>query len=276
MNIGANDEPFHLRPMDPQSRPTKQEAIDTIALMKTPSDWQNLVPFMFGLNMSHRFIKPDRWEWVIRHANNQADALGVIVECAKQAEITGFRLNNAAVVQRLFFELHRKAQRGGFQEPALGKALRLANQILTLMEAPEHIEHNLQLDPKRKPIVVGVLLELNAARALNEFGGKDEGGHVMAYALRLLGTWPNHPFNRETKKWADVDQQLLENVPIYNGLRLALQFREITQDKKILSLLKNHLNMMDMWIKKHKSAADEKVQQQLTQGLEQAQLLYKS
>ena len=81
VNIGENDEPFQLRPMDPQSRPTKQEAVDAIALMKTSKDWQNLVPFLTGLRMSHRFLKPDRWEWIIRRANN-ADALGVVLECA--------------------------------------------------------------------------------------------------------------------------------------------------------------------------------------------------
>lgn len=273
VNIGENDEPFQLRPMDPQSRPTKQEAVDAIALMKTSKDWQNLVPFLTGLRMSHRFLKPDRWEWIIRRANN-ADALGVVLECAKQSRNTGLRFNNAGVVQRFFFELHRKAQRAEFQDPAITKALGQANQALALMETPEHIEHNMQLDPKRKPAVVGVLLELHAAHALNVLGGKDEGGHVRKFVLRLLGTWANGDFNRDTSTWAKVDGQLQENTPIYNGLRMAAQLPEVAGDKTINPLLRERLNQMTMVIAKHKKMAPENVRKQPTQGLEQAQLLH--
>lgn len=279
VTIGENDEPFLLRPMDPTMRPANKEAIDTIALMKTPKDFQNLVPFLTGLRMSHRHIKRGRWEWVIRRAN-QADALGVILECAKQADKTGLYLNRTALVQRLFFELHRKAQRGDFQDPALSKALRLANQAVTLMESPEHTQLDPEEDPKRKPFVVGVLLELHAARALNLLEGKDEGGSVRTYAMRLLGTWSNGNFKRSAKTWPEVDMRLQEIVPVYNGLKLALQVPEIAVDKSLHSDLRVRMNDLNMSIATSKKVAPENVKQRLEQqptaGYEQAVLLHEA
>ncbi|KAI9930072.1 hypothetical protein ASPWEDRAFT_147632 [Aspergillus wentii DTO 134E9] len=271
--IGENDEPFTLRPMDPQSRPTNRDMVDTISLMKTPQDWQNILPFLAGLRMSHRVLKSDRWEWLVRKAG-QADALGVLLECAKRSDITGFRLNHAGIVQSFFFELHRKAQRGEFKDPAVTKALSLAKQAIILMETPEHIERDVKLDPKRKPYVIGTLLELSAARAVNELGGNDEGGHVRAYAQRLLATWSLGNFSRDAKTWVNADQMLQENIPIYNGMKLALQVKEVSQDKTISSGLKTRINGLNMAITSHKEMAPEKVMQQPSRGYEQSLLLH--
>ncbi|KAF9891262.1 hypothetical protein FE257_004826 [Aspergillus nanangensis] len=273
VSIGEDEEPFLLRPMDPQSRPTIKEAWDTIALMKTTKDWQNLIPFLSGLRMSHRLVKSDRWQWLMRRAGH-ADALGIMLECAKQPERTGLRFRNVDIVQRYFFELHRKAQQADFQDPAVSKTLGLAKQAVTLMESPEHQEHNLELDPKRRPFVVGTLLELSAARALNVFGGKDETGDVRLYAGRLLGTWGAGTFDSEAKDWVNIDRMLQENVPIYNGMKLALQVNGISNDKTIAPALKTRVNELGMLITNQKKAASENVKQQPTLGLEQSQLLH--
>ncbi|KAB8228622.1 uncharacterized protein BDW43DRAFT_211936 [Aspergillus alliaceus] len=271
--IGENDEQFLLRPMDPQSRPTKKEIVDVLSLMKTTKDWQNLVPFLSGLRMSHRVIKSDRLQWLVRRAG-QADALGMILEAAKQSERTGFHLRDQDLVQRIFFELHCKAQRGEFKDPDVSKALSLAKQFASLMEAPEHIEHNLELDPKRKPFVIGTLLELSAARAISELGGNDDGGYVRAYAQRLLGSWPLGNFRRDAQDWREVDHMLQENVPIYNGMKLALKVNGISNDKSVAPGLKTRVNELGTLIANQKKAAPEKVVQRPTLGLQQSHLLH--
>ncbi|EAW12679.1 uncharacterized protein ACLA_011060 [Aspergillus clavatus NRRL 1] len=270
--VGESDEPFHLRPMDPQSRPSKKEIKDVISLMKTKKDWQNLLPFLAGLRMSHRTIETERWEWLVRKAG-EADALGIILECAKQTSRTGLRLNNVGIVQRIFFELHRKAQMGEFKDPAVSKALSLAKQFVALMEAPEHMERNIEQDPKRKPFVVGTLLELSAARAVNEFGGKDETGDVLTYAQRLLATWRFGNFSRDVKDWVAVDFMLQENVPIYNAMKLSLEVEGVANEKSVASGLKTHVNELGMLIANQKKMAPEKVQQKPTLGFQQSQLL---
>ncbi|PLB45968.1 hypothetical protein P170DRAFT_458172 [Aspergillus steynii IBT 23096] len=269
----SDTENFTLRPMDPQSRPTNKEAVDVIAQMQTTQDWQNLLPFLSGLRMSHRRLNANRWEWVVRKAG-QADALGIVLECAKQAERTNLRLTNAAFVKRLFFEIHRKAQVGEFQDPAVSKALALAQQFASLMEAPEHLVQDPATDPKRKPAVIGVLLELSAARALNVTGGKDETRDVRAYAQRLLGSWQAGNFSSEVKDWVNVDHMLQENVPIYNGMKLAMQVHGISNDRSIAPGLKTRINELGMLIANQKKLATEKAQQQPTIGLAQSRLLH--
>ncbi|KAE8374238.1 hypothetical protein BDV26DRAFT_296169 [Aspergillus bertholletiae] len=273
VSVGEDEEPFLLRPMDPQSRPTKKEIVDVISLMQTTKDWQNLVPFLSGLRMSHRLIKSDRWQWLVRRAG-QADAIGIILEAAKQSERTGLRLNDLDIVQRIFFELHCKAQRGEFKDPEVSKAFTLAKQFVSLMEAPEHIEHNVERDPKRKPFVIGTLLELSAARAINELGGNDEGGLVRSYAQRLLGSWSLGNFNRDTKNWHSVDHVLQEIVPIYNGMKLALKVNGISNDKSVAPGLKTRVNELGTVIANHKKAAPEKATQRPSLGLEQSHLLH--
>ncbi|KAF7587283.1 hypothetical protein BBP40_007476 [Aspergillus hancockii] len=273
--IGENDETFLLRPMDPQSRPTKKEIVDVLSLMQTTKDWQNLVPFLSGLRMSHRAIKSNRWQWLVRRAG-QADALGSILEAAKQSERTGLRLNNVDLVQRIFFELHAKAQRGEFKDPDVSKAYTLAKQFVSLLETPQHIEHNLELDPKRKPFVIGTLLELTAARALNELGGNDEGGLVRSYAQRLLGSWQLGNFSRDADDWPSVDRMLQENVPIYNGMKLALQINSIASDKSVAPGLKTRVNELGTLIANQKKAAPARAAEKPTLGLQQSQLLHKA
>jgi len=271
VTIGENEQ-FQLRPMDPQSRPKNQEITKVVSLMKTTKDWQNIIPFLAGLRLARRVLKPDRWEWLIRKAA-AADALGIMLECAKQSERTGLRLNNVGVVQKFYFMLHQKAQAADFQGAHLNKALSLAKQAAMLMEAPEHVVHDVQQDPKRRPFVIGVLLELSAARALNEFGGQDEGGHVRAYAQRLLATWPLGSFDAQTKEWVRIDRMLQENVPIYNGMKLALQVNGIASDKALNNGLKACVNELERLIREQTKNAPAEVKEQPTLGYKQIQLL---
>ncbi|GFF51437.1 hypothetical protein IFM61606_05240 [Aspergillus udagawae] len=276
VNIGDNGEPYQLRPMDPLSRPPKKEFKDVVLLMKTKQDWQNLAPFVGGLQTSKRKLSLANWEWTVRKAG-EADALGAILECAKQVERTGLRLNHNGIVQRIFFELHRKAQKGQFKNPAVSKALGMAKQFAALMEAPEHSRRNIksiQEDPKRQPFVIGTLLELSAARAVNELGGKDESGDVHAYAQRLMANWEAGNFFRDVTDWFAVDRMLQENMPIYNGITLALQVEGVSNDKAVSGPLKRHLNHLRLLIASQKELAPEKVQQKPTLGYQQSQLLH--
>jgi hypothetical protein len=276
VNIGDNDEPFHLRPMDPQSRPRKIEFRDVVSLMKTKQDWQNLATFLGGLRMSKRKLSPAHWEWTVRKAG-KADALGAILECAKQAERTGLRLNNNEIVQSIFFWLHLRAQEGQFKDPAVSKALSMAKQFAALMEAPEHSQREIksvQEDPKRQPSVIGTLLELSAARAVNELGGKDETGDVHAYAERLMANWEAGNFSRDITEWVAIDHMLQKAVPIYNGIKLALQVEGIANDRPLSGPLKRRMNELGQLIAKYKELAPGRVQQKPTLGYQQSQLLH--
>ncbi|GKZ20988.1 hypothetical protein AbraIFM66951_010187 [Aspergillus brasiliensis] len=269
----SEDEDFLLRPMDPQSRPTLKEAAEVISLMQSKEDWKNLVPFLSGLQLAKRHLKPSRLEWLVRKAGEH-NALNSVVECAKQAEKTGVRLNEVGIVQRLFFELHRKAQKAEFQGQEVTKAFNMATQLVGLMERPAHAQHDVMADPKRKPFVAGTLLELSAARALSEFEGKDQGGLVRIYSSRVLGCWKMGNFASDVQDWRAVDKMLQENVPIYNGMKLALKVQGIANEKAVAPGLKNRLNELGQLIAKQKKSAPQEIQKNPSLGLEQAQLLH--
>jgi hypothetical protein len=268
------DSDLQLRPMDPQSRPTLNEAFETIALMKTPADWQNIVPFLSGMQRSNRLLNDNRWEWLVRKAG-AANALGSLLECAKQADRTGFRFSKAGVAKRYFFELHRTAHSADFQDPALSKCLRLAEQAVWLMEDAEHVVRDPALDPKRSPLTIAVLLELSASRAMNNFSGKDEGAHVKAYAQRLLGVWPRVSFESATN-WTNVDNMLQENVPVFNGMRFALRLKGISKDQSVGPGLSKGVADLAGWIAAQKEKAPENVGEKPTIGYQEGAALHRS
>ncbi|KAJ9207226.1 hypothetical protein DTO164E3_500 [Paecilomyces variotii] len=267
VTIGDNEQ-FLLRPMDHMTRPRKVEISDVVKLMKTTKDWQNIIPFLIGLRTAKRYLDNDRWEWLMRKAA-EADALGIMLECAKQSEKTGLRLNDAGVAGKYFYGLHKKAQAADFKGPATTKALSLAQQAVQLMEAPEHVEHDIAKDPRRRPAVIGVLLELSAARALNEFEGRDEGDQVASYARRLLATWPLGSFDAEITNWYNIEDMLQQNIPIYNGIKLALQVNGIASNKALSSELKDRADKLSKLITKQKKNAPEKVKERPTEGYKQ-------
>lgn len=268
--IGKNEEEFQLRPMDPMTRPTFKEAIDTIALMKTPEDWYNIIPFTTGLLMSNRIVKSDRWEWIIRKAA-EAHSLGTIYECAKQGERTGLHFSNFGVVRRYFFELHRLAQNNDFKGPAVEKALRLARQSVDLMHEAPHRVLDPKQDPMAKPFTIGVLLELSAARAHDAFGGKDEDGLVATYAHRLSGVKSPGKIDVKDSDWVTKDIILQENLPIYNGMKLFLRVKGIPHP--IRQGLEKRLNPMRSSLQKLVDSAPKEVKNKPTIGLQQSSLL---
>ncbi|PWY90795.1 hypothetical protein BO70DRAFT_425736 [Aspergillus heteromorphus CBS 117.55] len=272
VTASVGDEEVTLRPMNPHTLPTKNEAFEAIAHMKTYNDWRNLSPLLSGLKMSNRIVKPSRMEWIVRKAG-EADALGVLLGCARRAKITGMRLNDVDLVQRIFFELHRKAQRAGFQGVEASKALSFARQFTEMMESPDHVEHDITRDPKRRPFVIGTLLELAAARALSEFEGKDLKGEVRVYAQRLLACWKLGNFDREEKDWVAIDRMLQENVPILTGMKLALQVKGVSSDRTVSLSLKSHSDKLATLVANQAKLAPADVQANPSLGLQQARIL---
>lgn len=270
----SDTENYTLRHINPLTRPTRKDAVDVLRKMRTPQDWQNLLPFLSGLRMAGRSFSTRRWQWLVRKAMKD-DTLGILLECAKQPSVTNMRLSDAEFVKYLFMGLHEKAQRGKYQDPAVSKAFTLAKQFVSLMEAPEHHPHDTKQDPKKLPEVIGVLLELSAARALNVNGGKDETGDVRAYASRLLGSWQAGNFAIDNYRWPAIDRRLLENLPIYNGMKFALQVHGVSNDKSIAPGLKTRINELGMIISNQKKLAPKEVREQPTVGLKMSLLLHK-
>lgn len=273
VTIGEDNEWFRLQYMDPLKRPKNSEIPETLSLMKTGKDYENLVPFLSGLLLSHRSLKSPRWQWLIRRAG-EADKLGVILECAKQSKRTGLQLSDIEIVQTLFFQLHLAANKAGFKDPVLSKVFGIAKQFVELMETPEHAVHDVQLDPKRKPFLIGVLLELSSALAVNHNEGVDASGDALAYAQRLCAVWEFGNYTTSFDRWPEADQLLKENIPVLNALRLALQIKGIDRQSQLYAALKSNRGQVEEQLKALKEGAPEKVQQKPTLGYSNIGLVF--
>ena len=114
--------------------------------------------------------------------------LGTILQCLHQAHNTGMTLKRDEVLNGVVWGLHDMAQRGGWSEKATAKAIKDANEVAMQLESEEHGSGKVLRadDPRKRPDVLGVYLELTAVYAYKHQNGKDVDGKVRAYTERLL------------------------------------------------------------------------------------------
>lgn len=237
----SETEEYTLRPLKLSSLPKSKEAIDVFRLMEAANDYKNLVPFLSGLWNSQMAISPARWQYLIRKTGS-AGRLSLILECARQEKHTGLSLQNNDNTERLFFEFHRMAHDASFKGEKVTKALKMAKQAVDIMDtyAPSPATN-----PKYQPYVIGTLLELSAARALAEAGGKDKGYEVLNYARKLVACWHLGDFTPIPKNQFDVElvnEWFIKSVAVCNGLQLSLSIHGLAVDKALHSAVTARLS----------------------------------
>lgn len=228
-------EDFTLRPMTIQELPTKKDAYEVLRLIAAKNEWKALVPFLTGLHMSNFRLSNNRLAQLVRKASD-AGKLSVIMECIRQGHRTGFHLRDLTVVQRLFYDIHVLAQSADFKGPAVTKVLNMAKQAVDLMDQDTATHTSLAKaeNPKHQPFVIGTLLELSAAKAINEFGGKDQANEVLGYVRKLIASWPIFQEQSELAvEVASASERAQQIIAVYNGLRLSLSIHGLALDKEL-------------------------------------------
>jgi hypothetical protein len=150
IKVTIGEEEFTLYPRIRQQLPDKETVFSTMETMKTPKDWENLLPLLIGLRKSKIAVHPRSYEKWVRLAG-KSGATAVILELAKQTKRTGFTLASYGVGLQLALSLYEKAEAAGFKGEAVTTALRHAEQAAQLMNTPEHTNSEPFLDPKRQP-----------------------------------------------------------------------------------------------------------------------------
>jgi hypothetical protein len=272
VKITIGDEEFPLRPVDRQKLPPKREINQAVEAMKTAQDWKNFVPLLIGARHSNYNHKTEHYEKWVRLAGKH-DALGAVIEAAKQSSRTGFSFAQRPVTFQFAFALHLKAQQAGFKGEPIATALRHAEQAAQLMEWPEHTNSQITEDAKRQPFFIAVLTELSAARAIEENGGADVDGKVRSYVQKLLATWDFAALDRKTSTWYDANALLLEVAIINSGLKLAQQVKEVSADAALMKNIAESRKRLKNAAHKGIKNAPEKVLENPTAGLREAQAL---
>ncbi|KAI9802367.1 MAG: hypothetical protein M1833_001873 [Piccolia ochrophora] len=217
------DETHILRPINrTKDEPRTRTAFHyIISLMREPSDWDNLVPLLEEIRIAKRRLPIETLERTVRRAS-QTRRWDTLLAAARSPKTTGFELRDRKLVLQVLWGLREEVMAASWEDATTDSTLRRAEAVCALLDDKEHCggQQISSSDPRVRPEVVGVLLELAAVRALRRYGGKDEDGMVALYVERLEGVWWNLDL-ADMKEWKRENARLWAWVPVWNGLRLA-------------------------------------------------------
>lgn len=158
------------------------------------SDWRQLPELLKGLTKAKMTPRYEVMGKIARKAI-EADQFGIILQCLHQASKTEMRLSKIEVLYNVIYGLRAMAMNDRWSEKATAKAIRDANEVAMLLEEEEHGGGKVlrPADPRVRPYILAVYLELAAVYAFKYQDGKDVDGKVKAYAERLMFNMKNIP-----------------------------------------------------------------------------------
>lgn len=187
--------------------------------MQEPGDWRNLPGFLEGLKTSGRRLGRGQVEKMVRRANARGRQ-GVVMEVLRRVEGTGVRLGEeAGVVREVVLGAVMRAQEGGWGAEAVEAAGRYARGVWDLLWDERHRGERQGVDMRKASEVVGVMVEMEAARMVK--GGGDRKGELEGWVERLLGVWTRGDMGLVDGDWNDANQKLLRWAPVWHGMVLA-------------------------------------------------------
>lgn len=219
--VRLGDEVLQLHPLshvedEPKTRASFAKALD---LMTETGDFKNLLGFLEGLRTARRSIKGYQLEKAVRRAN-ASGRQSIINDCLRRTESTGLSLGDLRVAREVTWGATLKAMQSEWSQEGVEKAAKYTENIWELMHDPRHHEkmHGLE-DAKRRPEVLGVLVQLCAARA--KLGGDKSA--VEKYASLMLSNWENgkEELAIQEEDWNDANYKLLMWAPVWHGIQLA-------------------------------------------------------
>ncbi|KAL1302900.1 hypothetical protein AAFC00_003225 [Neodothiora populina] len=193
-----------------------------LSLMQDSQDWKQSPALLEGLRKGGH-VRTRHAEKLVRKAI-QADQLGVVIRCLNRSAATGLTLKHDNILSLVMWGLHEHAQKDSWDEARVRKAQRYGDMIAELLESDDHgsarrLGAN---DPRTRPAVIAVYLEISAVLAERYQGGKDVDGSVLKYATRLMANFnqKSEPAEEPLPK-AGLQTEFLAKLPIWHGLSLA-------------------------------------------------------
>ncbi|KAJ9504441.1 hypothetical protein H2202_000497 [Exophiala xenobiotica] len=234
----SDDEEITLQPRDYYNKPNVRESMrKMIRILSEQNEdvvWNNLGPWLEGLQISKQRLPDFFWEKITRKAC-EIGKERIILACAEKSSKTGFSLKKRGVTFELMLGFHKRAADHGFAgselESAWQRALKVTRLLEDMLHAGDKLKRN-EVDPRKDPLVLSVLTELAAAKALESGGNADQ---VASYAARMLPVAQERDFSlqmaeglKEDVRTRVVQNAVLESfLPMQNAINLALKFDAI-------------------------------------------------
>jgi hypothetical protein len=161
---------------------------EVIMKSETKEDWENVVRMLEGMENAGIKVKQNRQEMVVRQLNLHG-MQHLVLKALQRPKATGVRLSSWGVLVQVLRSVHDKAALADWEKDETIKALRLAKQVVELMDDEEHCggqprgEMKSEGDFRGKPVVVALPTELAAVLAEKHAGDKEE---VKKMANRLV------------------------------------------------------------------------------------------
>jgi len=251
----SDDEEITLQPRDPYDKPNVRESMKKmIGILSEQNEdvvWNNLGPWLEGLQMSKQRLPHFFWQKITRKAC-EIGKERIILACAEKSNKTGFSLKKQGVTFELMLGFHKRAADHGFAGPELESAWQRALKVTRILEDMLHDGKQLkehEVDPRMDPLVLSVLTELAAAKALESGGNADQ---VASYAARMLPIAQERDFTvqladgiKEDVRTRALYNAVLESfLPMQNAINLALKFDAIKKSD-LGEKLSLHLRIVD-------------------------------
>jgi hypothetical protein len=191
IEITLGDVTLPLEHLDRNVLPNRFKTFkEAVVKSETAADWENVVRMLEGMQNAGIKVKKAWQEMVIRQLNLHG-MQHLVLKAIQRPKATGVRLSNWGVLVQVLRSVHDKAALANWEKEETIKALRLARQVVELMEDEEHCggqargEMKTEGDFRGKPVVVALPTELAAVLAEKQSGDKEE---VKKMAGRLVNT----------------------------------------------------------------------------------------
>lgn len=168
----------------------KPLVLQALRLIEENDEWRQLPSLLEGLHKARPHPDLALQEKILRKLQ-LADQFPVILRSLRRSHATGLTLKNDAVLNQVLNALRETASLENWEQTRLEKALKQADELAELLESADHgtgrkLSPN---DPRTRPAVIGLFLELHAVYAQQYQGGQDVSGKVKAYATRFMATF---------------------------------------------------------------------------------------
>lgn len=148
----------------------------------------------------------------------------VLLECVRRGADTGITMNSRDSATQIIYNTARKATDNDFDALHTRKALLWAEQAVDLMEKPEHAGNTSlsgEDDPRICPEIIGILLQLAAARVSMHLEGKDTERKVSSYTEKFLNTPIELKPLPDTEDGYVLNPWMWIHVPVLHGMNMA-------------------------------------------------------
>ncbi|RMZ68240.1 hypothetical protein GMOD_00004453 [Pyrenophora seminiperda CCB06] len=141
IEITLGDVTLPLEHLDKNRLPDRRDTLVKImSQSKTPEDWENVLRCVEGFVEAGWQLTPRTKESIIRKMNN-AGMHHIILKGLQRVKESGLSLRYWVVTRQVLRGLHDKAAKSGWDKDETAKAMKMAKQVVELMESSEHHGH---------------------------------------------------------------------------------------------------------------------------------------